>query len=84
MVGGTNHGTAQVGRFWWVVLEPPWYCTSRGSGGWYWNHHGTAHVHLWAGVALPGGCSSIRALESARMMAAVDEGGVAADTDHCV
>ena len=81
MVGGTNHGTAQVGRFWWVVLEP----------------HGTAQVgalvggtsatmvlHMWAGVGVPGGCSSIRALESARMMAAVGEGGVAADTDHCV
>ena len=68
-----------------------------GSGWWYWNHHGTAQVgalvggtsatmvlHMWAGVGVPGGCSSIGALESARMMAAVGEGGGAADTDHCV
>ena len=33
MVGGTNHGTAQVGRFWWVVLEP----------------HGTAQVGVLVG-----------------------------------
>ena len=44
----------------------------------------TMVLHMWAGVGVPGGCSSIRALESARMMAAVGEGGVAADTDHCV
>ena len=60
----------------------PWYCTSGQVlvGG----TSATMVLHMWAGVGVPGGCSSIRALESARMMAAVGEGGVAADTDHCV